>query len=659
MTAYYPVFFDLQWSDAPGGRLYTYASGTTTAKQTWADQAGTVANALPPEGGGAGILLDANGRPTVPVFLGTGEYTFKVLKADGSTLLTRDDVAGSGTDLLAALADPTSASNGDALLGVKLIVAGGKSRTQHDKNADAWREADFTSTDPSGATDSYAGLQAMLTASPGRIVTIGPGNFKTSAQLVGANGQTVVLEAGCTITATASMRSVFAWTDKMGVTVRGEGVIDCNSLAQSGVLFNSSASGCVDCTAKEITVKNTATDATLQFGGVEISSSSGLGGGIRGSRMSIIGCKFLNCGTHGAVAAYSDVVNFIGNEIDTVTNHGFEAVGCTDALESMNIVRNAGKSGLGVGSHTTVWAIRNNIIRNCNGDGSITCEHNSNNGSITDNEVYDANTQGINISYGTSGGTTFPYDTIRNITAKGNHLYSKSSNITSVGINCYATTGTLGTGIVIDGNTIDGFNKAITCSYLKGASVCDNTVPTLSGSASSVVEMTFCTGGSLEDNVCSGTTGDDAYRLLTYAGNVCDWISVKNNYVYIAGAAGVKSILYIEGAGHFPVAGNTTQTATSYINCAGNATIQMAGHFGPLIGNPISGAGSPIVLNSYGNYNAVSDFGTFGANNIYSGSGVPGAGLGANGNYYLRTDTPGTANQRLYVKSGGAWSGIL
>jgi hypothetical protein len=45
------------------------------------------------------------------------------------------------------------------------------------------------------------------------------------------------------------------------------------------------------------------------------------------------------------------------------------------------------------------------------------------------------------------------------------------------------------------------------------------------------------------------------------------------------------------------------------------------------------------------------------ASSIFSGSGAPSGG--ANGDYYLRTDTPGTANQRLYVKSAGTWVGIL
>lgn len=42
---------------------------------------------------------------------------------------------------------------------------------------------------------------------------------------------------------------------------------------------------------------------------------------------------------------------------------------------------------------------------------------------------------------------------------------------------------------------------------------------------------------------------------------------------------------------------------------------------------------------------------------ISVGSGVPTGG--ANGNYYFRTDTPGTANQRVYVKSAGSWVGIV
>ena len=44
---------------------------------------------------------------------------------------------------------------------------------------------------------------------------------------------------------------------------------------------------------------------------------------------------------------------------------------------------------------------------------------------------------------------------------------------------------------------------------------------------------------------------------------------------------------------------------------------------------------------------------------LWSGSGVPSAGLGANGDFYLRTDTPATLAQRIYIKSAGSWINAL
>lgn len=45
-------------------------------------------------------------------------------------------------------------------------------------------------------------------------------------------------------------------------------------------------------------------------------------------------------------------------------------------------------------------------------------------------------------------------------------------------------------------------------------------------------------------------------------------------------------------------------------------------------------------------------------NHIYGGNGVPAASLGANGDIYMRHDTPGTANQRIYMKSAGSWTAL-
>jgi hypothetical protein len=45
---------------------------------------------------------------------------------------------------------------------------------------------------------------------------------------------------------------------------------------------------------------------------------------------------------------------------------------------------------------------------------------------------------------------------------------------------------------------------------------------------------------------------------------------------------------------------------------------------------------------------------------LFSGSGAPATGMGAVGDYYFRSDTPATANQRIYVKTAAAvWTGIV
>lgn len=47
------------------------------------------------------------------------------------------------------------------------------------------------------------------------------------------------------------------------------------------------------------------------------------------------------------------------------------------------------------------------------------------------------------------------------------------------------------------------------------------------------------------------------------------------------------------------------------------------------------------------------------SSSLYSGSGGPSNSLGSNGDFYFRTDTPGLANQRIYVKSAGSWTGVV
>jgi hypothetical protein len=78
-------FFDDNGAPLAGGKVYYYDAGTSDAKDTYSDQAGTIANANP-------VILDSAGRATI--FLGSGSYK-QVVKTSADVLVsTVDGIAG-------------------------------------------------------------------------------------------------------------------------------------------------------------------------------------------------------------------------------------------------------------------------------------------------------------------------------------------------------------------------------------------------------------------------------------------------------------------------------------------------------------------------------------------------------------------------------------
>ncbi|MBU1240623.1 hypothetical protein KJ865_13005 [Myxococcota bacterium] len=88
-NAVYPYYHADTTAGAPavGYKLYTYESGTVTAKATYTTSALTVANANP-------VVLDARGNATI--FLGAGNYKFVLKTAADVDVETFDPVAGTG-----------------------------------------------------------------------------------------------------------------------------------------------------------------------------------------------------------------------------------------------------------------------------------------------------------------------------------------------------------------------------------------------------------------------------------------------------------------------------------------------------------------------------------------------------------------------------------
>jgi hypothetical protein len=73
-----------------GGKLYTYAAGTSTPKTTYTTSAGSIAHANP-------IVLDSSGRvPGGEIWLTAGTYKFSLFTSANVLIATYDNISGIG-----------------------------------------------------------------------------------------------------------------------------------------------------------------------------------------------------------------------------------------------------------------------------------------------------------------------------------------------------------------------------------------------------------------------------------------------------------------------------------------------------------------------------------------------------------------------------------
>ena len=168
MAASQSGIFSLQeFSDigAPlvGGRLYTYAYGTTTLKVAYTDQAGSVAHAYTSDGiGGQYIALNARGELPAPLYLAAGSYDIALKDASGATIWTRraDPVDDKSSALAADLASTSDASKGAGMVGFIQSGSGAVARTAQSKLREFVSVKDFGAVGD-GATDGGAAFANM------------------------------------------------------------------------------------------------------------------------------------------------------------------------------------------------------------------------------------------------------------------------------------------------------------------------------------------------------------------------------------------------------------------------------------------------------------------------------------------------------------------
>ena len=157
-------FFDDSGLPLSGGKIYTYAAGTTTPLTTYTSRDGLTANANP-------IILDAAGRTPQQIWSTEGLlYKYVVTKSNDVQIRVWDNIGGSvvPSDLAQDLANTTNNSKGDALIGFRQssaagFLTGAVAKTVNDKLQETLSVKDFGAVGD-GFADDTAAIQSAFNA---------------------------------------------------------------------------------------------------------------------------------------------------------------------------------------------------------------------------------------------------------------------------------------------------------------------------------------------------------------------------------------------------------------------------------------------------------------------------------------------------------------
>jgi len=159
-------FFDANGAPLSGGKLYTYAAGTTTPLATYTDYGAGTPNANP-------VILDSRGEASV--WLGSLAYKLVLKTSADASVWTVDNMNHGDTATLAVLA----ASGGSALVGYINGGSGAVATTVQAKLRESVSVLDF-GADPTGVNDSTNEIQAAIdavSAAGGGDVLFPPGDY--------------------------------------------------------------------------------------------------------------------------------------------------------------------------------------------------------------------------------------------------------------------------------------------------------------------------------------------------------------------------------------------------------------------------------------------------------------------------------------------------
>jgi len=175
-------FFTAGGVPLSGGKLYSYAAGTTTPLTTYTSSSGSVANTNP-------VILDSRGE--ADVWFSSATYKLKLTSSTDVDVWTVDNLNGPDQATLASLA----ASNGSSLVGYIQSGGGAVATTVQARLRQYVSVIDF-GADTSGASSSSAAFTSANNLSNQVVITKGTYLLSTSVTFT----VPVVIEYGAVIT---------------------------------------------------------------------------------------------------------------------------------------------------------------------------------------------------------------------------------------------------------------------------------------------------------------------------------------------------------------------------------------------------------------------------------------------------------------------------
>lgn len=199
-------FFDANGNPLVGGKLYSYAAGTTTPLSTYTDSTGSTANTNP-------VILDSRGEANV--WLASASYKLALYTSTNVLVWTVDNI-----DAISVL-DTLAASGGSNLIGFIQSGTGANATTVQARLRQTLSVKDFGATGD-GSTDDTTAIQEAFNAGSGRTVYFPAGTYRISSQIVvktkttllgdGMNKSIIKLTSGFSASTTAIRNDVVTGT---------------------------------------------------------------------------------------------------------------------------------------------------------------------------------------------------------------------------------------------------------------------------------------------------------------------------------------------------------------------------------------------------------------------------------------------------------------